>query len=161
MAAMLRIALGINLDGTKAVLKYAYNGEYGKWADWKVSGIYKLLMEEVFMTDAIYSGGYKEVVEVIKDKIVGNPDEGFVNHILSWMAAYMNLRRDEIRDEIDSDERENRNTGFIPKEDLDAIVEDAIEGDKRFEEFSESLKNDSEARAQWEAQKKEFLNIQI
>ena len=157
MTAMLRIALGICLDGTAETLKYTYDGKYGKWADWKVSGIYKLLMEDVFMIDKVYSGGYKEIVEDIKDKIAGTSDEGFVNHILSWMAACMNLHRDEI----DSDERENQNAGFIPKEELDAIVEDAIEGDKRFEQFNESLQNDPEARAQWETQKKKFLDIDI
>lgn len=161
MTAMLRIALGICSDGTAEILKYTYDGKYGKWADWKVSGIYKKLMEDVFMTDKVYSGGYKEVVEVIKDRIAGNPDEGFVNDILSWMVSCMNLRGDEIRDEIDSDERANQNAGFISKEELPAIVEDAIEGDKRFEQFSESLKSDPEVRAQWEAKKKGFLNIDI
>ena len=162
MTAMLKIALGINMDGTAEKLKYTYDEKYGKWADWSVSGIYKKLMEDVFMTDKVYSGGYEEVVEVIKDKIAGEPDERFVNNILSWMAACMDLQcRDEIRDEIDSDERANKNAGFISKEELDTIIEDAIEGDKRFEQFSESLKNDPNARAQWEAQKKEFLNIQI
>ena len=161
MTAMLRIARGINLDGTTEKLKYTYNGKYGKWADWNVSGIYKKLMEEVFMTDTVYSDGYEEIVEAIKDKIAGNPDEGFANDILLWMTGCMNLRRDEISDEMDSGERENQNAGFIPKEELDAIVEDVIEGDKRFEQFSESLKNDPEARAQWEAKKKEFLDIDI
>ena len=162
MTAMLRIALGINLDGTTEKLKYTYNGKYGKWADWNVSGIYKKLMEDVFMTDKVYSGGYEEVVEAIKDKVAGDPDERFVNNILSWMAACMNLQcRDEIRDKIDFDEKASRNTGFIPKEEFDAIVEDAIEGEKRFEQFQESLQNDPESRAQWEAQKKEFLDIDI
>lgn len=161
MTAMLRIALGINLDGTAGTLRYTYDGKYGKWADWKVSGIYKKLMEEVFMTDKVYSGGYEEVINVIKDKIAGNPDERFVNNILIWMAACMNLRRDEIIDKMDSEERANQNAGFILREELGAIVEDAIEGDKRFEQFNESLKNDLEARAQWEAKKKEFLDIDI
>ena len=96
MTAMLRITLGINIDGTAETLQYTYDGKYGKWADWKVSGIYKKLIEDVFMTDTVYSGGYNEVVKVIKDKIAGNPDEGFVNDILSWVATCMNLRRDEV-----------------------------------------------------------------
>ena len=162
MTAMLRIALGINLDGTTEKLEYIYNGKYGRWADWNVSGIYKKLMEEVFMTDTVYSGGYEKIVEVIKKRIDGTSDEGFVNHILSWMAACMNLQcRDEIRYKIDSDERKNTNAGFISREELDAIAEDAIEGDKRFEQFNERLKNDSETRAQWETQKQSFLNIDV
>ena len=82
--AMLKITMGIDSEGKDVDLEYTYDGKYrDEWADWKVSGIYKKLMEEVFMTDTVYSGGYKDVVKVIKDRIIGNPDEGFVNDILS------------------------------------------------------------------------------
>ena len=83
MIAMLRIALGIDPDGNDTDSAYVYDGEYReKWADWKVCGIYKKLMEEVFLTDRIYTGGYEEVINVIKAKIAGNKDEKFVNAVI-------------------------------------------------------------------------------
>ena len=81
--AMLRIAMGIDLDGNEAELRYTYDGKFcDEWADWKVSGVYKKIMEEVFLTEQIYAGGYDEVINVIKEKNAGNPDEEFVCDIL-------------------------------------------------------------------------------
>lgn len=81
--AMLRIALGIDLDGKDVDLGYAYDGKYrDEWANWKVSGVYKKIMEEVFLTQQIYTDGYDEVVNVIKERIAGNPDWEFVNDIM-------------------------------------------------------------------------------
>lgn len=139
MIAMLRIALGINTDGREEALEYIYNGKYGKWADWNASGIYKKLMEDVFMTDTIYSGGYEEVIKVIKDKIAGNPDEKFVNAILDELKRQLKYHSKVWAD----------------------IVEEAVEGEKRFEEFNQTLENDPIARAQWEEQKNSFLHIDI
>ena len=83
MIAMLRIALGIDPDGKDAALTYTYDGKYcDEWADWKVCGIYKKLMEEVLLTDRAYAGGYEEVLHVMKETIAGNQDEEFVNAVL-------------------------------------------------------------------------------
>ena len=79
MIAMLRITLGINADGKDVDLTYIYDGKYSdEWADWKVSGVYKKIMEEVFLTEQIYAGGYDEVIGMIEDIISGNKDEQFV-----------------------------------------------------------------------------------
>lgn len=83
MIAMLRIALGIDLEGKDIELRYMYGGQYrDEWADWNVSGIYKKIFDEVFLTNKVYTGVYDEVVSVIKKISAGNTDEGFVNSIL-------------------------------------------------------------------------------
>ena len=83
MIAMLRIALGIDLDGKDVTLRYTYDGKYcDEWAEWKVSGVYKKIMEEVFLEDRIYAGGSYEVIKSIKDVTAGNKDEGFISNIL-------------------------------------------------------------------------------
>ena len=81
--AMLRIAMGIGLEGQDADLVYTYDGKYrDEWADWKVSGVYKKIMEEVFLTEHIYTGGGDEVIGAVREKVAGNPDEKFVNVVL-------------------------------------------------------------------------------
>ena len=81
--AMLRIAMGIDPDGKDVDLEYTYDGKFSdEWADWNVSGVYKKIMEEVFLAEQIYEGGYDEVIDVIREKTVENPDEGFVSDIL-------------------------------------------------------------------------------
>ena len=81
--AMLRIAMGINLDGKDADLRYTYDGKYcDEWSDWKVSGIYKKIMENVLLAEHLYRGGYDEVISEIENKTAGSPDERFVNSIL-------------------------------------------------------------------------------
>ena len=81
--AMLRIAMGIGIDGKDVELEYTYDGKFcDVWADWNVSGVYKKIMEEVFLAEQIYEGGYDEVIDVIREKTVENPDEGFVSDIL-------------------------------------------------------------------------------
>lgn len=83
VVAMLRIALGIDLDGNDADLRYTYDGNYrDEWANWKVSGIYKKIMEEVFLTEHIYAGGCHEVMNAIKEKTAGNEDEELISAIL-------------------------------------------------------------------------------
>lgn len=81
--AMLRIALGINPVGEDAALAYTYDGKYrDEWSDWKVSGIYKKIMEDVFLADSVYSDGYNGVIKAIKDKTAGCGDERFIIDIL-------------------------------------------------------------------------------
>ena len=81
--AMLRIAMGIDPDGKDAELRYTYDGKFcDEWADWNVTGVYKKIMEEVFLTEQIYAGGYDEVINVIKGKIAGNEDEAFAEGVL-------------------------------------------------------------------------------
>ena len=83
VVAMLRIAMGIDSDGKDAGLVYNYHGKYrDEWSDWKVSGIYKKIMEEVFLKEQIYEDGYSEIINVIRKKNAGNPDEEFVNAVL-------------------------------------------------------------------------------
>lgn len=84
--ALLRIAMGIDLDGKDVELGYTYNGKFrDEWEDWKVSGVYKKIMEEVFLTEQIYVGGYDEVINVIKEVTAGNPDGEFINDMLRWV----------------------------------------------------------------------------
>ena len=83
VVAMLRIAMGIGLDGAEADLAYAYDGKHrAEWENWNVSGVYKKIMEEVFLTEHIYTGGYDEVIEKIEARTAGNVDEGFLQTIL-------------------------------------------------------------------------------
>ena len=82
--AMLRIALGIDDAGEDAPMRYVYGGAYREaWAEWKVSGIYKKIMEEVFLSDAVYAGGYHEVTDLILRKTAGSPDGEFAAKMLS------------------------------------------------------------------------------
>ena len=79
VVAMLRLAMGIDSDGKEVDLEYTYDGKFcDEWTDWNVSGVYKKIMEEVFLTEKIYEGGYDEVINTIKERTVGNPDEEFV-----------------------------------------------------------------------------------
>ena len=81
--AMLRIAMGIDTDGKDVDLGYTYDGKFRDgWADWNVTGVYKKIMEEVYLTEQIYAGGYNEVINVIKGKMAGNEDEAFVDGVL-------------------------------------------------------------------------------
>ena len=83
VVAMLRIAMGIGLDGAEADLAYTYDGKHrAEWENWNVSGVYKKIMEEVFLTEHIYTGGYDEVIEKIEARTAGNVDEGFLQTIL-------------------------------------------------------------------------------
>lgn len=83
VVAMLRIAMGIDLDGKDVDLGYTYDGKYrDEWAAWNVSGVYKKIMEEVFLTEQIYVDGCDEVINAIKERIAGNPDGEFVKDIL-------------------------------------------------------------------------------
>lgn len=89
VTAMLQIAMSIGIDGEEAELKYIYDGKYrDKWENWNVSGVYKKIMEEVFLTEHIYTGGYDEVIEMIEERTVGNKDERFLQLILD------NLKRE-------------------------------------------------------------------
>ena len=89
MIAMLRIAMGIGLDGQDVDLGYTYDGKYrDEWENWKASGIYKKIMEEVFLTDRIYTDGYDEVVKAIKKKTAGNKDEEFIDGVLGSVFQY-------------------------------------------------------------------------
>ena len=83
VVAMLRIAMGIGLEGEDVELTYTYDGKYrDEWTNWNVSGVYKKIMEEVFLTERIYVGGYDEVIKIIEEKTVGNKDERFLHLIL-------------------------------------------------------------------------------
>ena len=83
VVAMLRIAIGIDTDGKDAELRYTYDGKFcDEWADWNVSGVYKKIMEEVFLTEQIYKGGYDTVIDVIGKVTAGNPDGEFVGDII-------------------------------------------------------------------------------
>ena len=96
MIAMLRIALGIDLNGKDAVLRYAYDGTYcDEWAGWKVSGVYKKIMEEVFLqgsADGIVSpenmySGYEEVIEKMRNTAQNTEDKEFVDEIAEGLRA--------------------------------------------------------------------------
>lgn len=84
MVAMLRIALGINADGSK-------NESYKmSKTTWEVSEVYEKIMKEVFSEDTkIYSGylGKEGVIEnirnVLEDEDIGNPDKEFAKKILN------------------------------------------------------------------------------
>lgn len=72
--------------------------ETDKWKDWKVSSIYKLIMDEVFLKDKPYSG-YEKVIEKIEETIENNKDKEFVNKIsaeiqdiLSKMCERMGIK---------------------------------------------------------------------
>lgn len=66
MAAMLEIA--VEYENVKIRIKdYEPKAEWGKW---KVSDIYKYIVEKVFLKDKTYSG-YKEVIEAIEGVIDG------------------------------------------------------------------------------------------
>lgn len=83
VVAMLRIAMGIDPDGKDTDMGYTYDGKFcDEWADWNVTGIYKKIMEEVFLTEKIYEGGYNEVIDVIGKVTADNPDGEFVKDIL-------------------------------------------------------------------------------
>lgn len=88
VVAMLRIAMGIGPDGTDAALRYTYEGRYKDgWASWSVSGVYKKIMEEVFLQNTMYAGGYREVDELIRKAAEGNPDEKFVTDIMDGISC--------------------------------------------------------------------------
>lgn len=60
MVAMLGIALGKNFDGKS---EYIYNGENQEiWKNWNVSGIYKKIMDDVFLSNNVYAD-YLDVIE--------------------------------------------------------------------------------------------------
>ena len=81
--AMLRIAMGIDSNGNDVEAAYTYDGKYrGEWAEWNVTEIYKKMMEEVFLTERKYTGGYDEVISAIREICTGNPDERFVSNVL-------------------------------------------------------------------------------
>ena len=83
VVAMLRIALGIDPAGKDAGLCYVYEGaRRDAWARWDVSGIYKKIMEEVFLRDTRYSGGYGEVADLIRSGTAGSRDGEFVEEVL-------------------------------------------------------------------------------
>ena len=87
MISMLRIAMGIDVDGKDVDLEYIYDGKYrDEWADWKVTGIYKKIMEEVFLTEQVYVDGYDEVINAIKEKTAENEDRKFLHGILSGLT---------------------------------------------------------------------------
>lgn len=50
---------------------------------------------------------------------------------------------------------------FINESELSAIVDEAVDGEKRFEEFCKKLDNSPEARNEWERQKSQFLDINV
>ncbi len=82
--AMLRIALGIGDAGEDTVMRYVYQGACREaWEQWNVSGIYKKIMEEVFLSDVVYTGGYREVTDLILQKTAESPDGEFVAKMLS------------------------------------------------------------------------------
>lgn len=84
VVAMLRIALGIDAEGRDAVLRHVYDGAHrAAWEKWNVSGIYKKIMEEVFLSETRYADGYRGVVDLILRTAAGDPDESFVADILS------------------------------------------------------------------------------
>lgn len=86
VVAMLRIAMGIDRDGQDAGLGYTYAGKYcDEWSAWNVSGVYKKIMEEVFLSERIYSSGFHEVINVIRERTAGNPDEWFVKDIVDGL----------------------------------------------------------------------------
>lgn len=86
--AMLRIALSIDADGKDVTSGYIYDGKYcEEWADWKVSEIYKKIMEEVFLTDHIYTGGFDEVIKLILEKTERDKDMDFVRGILDALRS--------------------------------------------------------------------------
>lgn len=88
MIAMLRIAMGVDADGKDVTLGYTYDGVYREeWSGWKVSGVYKKIMEEVFLTDCIYTDGYGEVIRLIREKTGGNEDGNFVGSILPDLCS--------------------------------------------------------------------------
>lgn len=83
MAAMLRLALGIGADGEDVRTAYVYDGSYREqWADWNVSGIYKKLMEEVFLVRQRYADGYRGAAEAIVECVRGSADEAFVYQVM-------------------------------------------------------------------------------
>lgn len=71
MVAMLKIASGIGYDKK---FEYEYCGEnQDKWEGWKVSGIYKLLVDKVFLQAKVYDG-YKGVIGQMK-RVINNTEE--------------------------------------------------------------------------------------
>ena len=101
MIVMLRIALGINADGKDATLRYTYDGKHhDEWADWKVSGVYKKIMGEIFSQEDIddlsgaenilYSG-YDEVIEKIRDAVENTEDDEFVNGIVEELQEKLSV----------------------------------------------------------------------
>lgn len=90
MAGMVMIAL--EFEDTE------YTGENkAQWEDWKVSGIYKLIVDKVFLGDTAYSG-YGEVIgkiwETIDDKKIKFRDEikREIKHILKKMCEQMKIK---------------------------------------------------------------------
>jgi len=67
MVAMLKIALLENME-------YEYEGENKeKWSNWKVSGIYKKIMDDVFLSDNMFLD-YNDVIEAIV-QMLGDREE--------------------------------------------------------------------------------------
>lgn len=90
MVAMLRIASGINYDEKS---RYEYCGKYeDKWEGWKISGIYKIFVDKVFLQNEVYDG-YKEVIrqmEVVIDNtenLKGTSEAQWVHSILEELSV--------------------------------------------------------------------------
>lgn len=87
MVAMLRIALGIDLDGEEKNMYETVNRKNpDKWNDWSVSEIYKKITEEVFLIDSPYSNGYEGVIKKIRGVTEGTEDNDFVERILNQLV---------------------------------------------------------------------------
>ncbi len=75
MVAMLRIATGTNIS----------KGEREcRWREWPVSGVYKEIVDKVFLADKIYPH-YQEVIDEIEKVIQDSKDKEFVLEILNQL----------------------------------------------------------------------------
>ena len=90
MVAMLKIAAGTKYDGKS---EYEYCGDdpgENKWEGWRVSGIYKLFVDKVFLQPNVYNG-YREVISRMRDvaktkKLKGTSEEQWASSILEELS---------------------------------------------------------------------------
>lgn len=77
MVAMLRIATGTNISKEERECEC-------RWKEWPVSGIYKEIVDKVFLADKIYPH-YQEVIDEIEKVIQDSKDKEFVLGILNQL----------------------------------------------------------------------------
>lgn len=106
VVAMLRIALGVNLEGEK--YKYTHNDTYfDNWGTWEVSSIYKKIMYEVFLNNDkqryIYSG-YMDVISeiftVVENTHMDKMAKDFINAILNDVIEKLDEVKCESRQQL-------------------------------------------------------------
>lgn len=93
MAAMLNIALNIDRDTP-------YTGErQEEWKDWKVSGTYKKIVEEVLLSDKCFLG-YHEVIEEIQKQMKESKFKDDINKIFNEILDSGKEGREELNENL-------------------------------------------------------------